>query len=57
MMTAAGENRRNTTRKEAEKIYFDSVSMAFAGDDVKEKLLRKGRDFFERQGGSEETGV
>ena len=45
------------TRKEAEKIYFDSVSMAFAGDDVKEKLLRKGRDFFERQGGSEETGL
>ena len=44
------------TREEAEKIYFDSVSMAFAGEEVKERLWRKGRDFFGRPLGNEETG-
>ena len=37
------------TPDEAEKIYSCSVSMAFAGDDAKERLYRKGRDFFGRQ--------
>ena len=37
------------TPDEAEKIYSCSVSMAFAGDDAKERLYRKGRDFFARQ--------
>lgn len=32
-----------------EKIYYDSISMAFAGEDAKERLYRKGRDFFGRK--------
>lgn len=39
------------------KIYFDSVSMAFAGDDAKERLFKKGREFFGRSAGSQEQGI
>ena len=45
------------TREEAEKIYFDSVSMAFAGDGVKERLFRKGRDFFGPSAPGRESGL
>jgi adenosine deaminase len=31
------------TREEMERIYLSSVSMAFAGDDIKARLFRKGR--------------
>lgn len=34
------------TREEMERIYLSSVSMAFAGDDIKERLFRKGRAYF-----------
>ena len=36
------------TREDMERIYFDSLSAAFAGDDVKERLYRKGKAFFGR---------
>lgn len=45
------------TPAEMEKIYFDSVSMAFAGEDVKERLFKKGRDFFGRPAGSQEQEI
>ena len=45
------------TREEAEKIYFDSVSMAFARDGVKERLFRKGRDFFGPSAPGRESGL
>ncbi|MBR7044513.1 MAG: adenosine deaminase [Lachnospiraceae bacterium] len=45
------------TREEAEKIYFDSMSMAFAGDGVKERLFWKGRDFFGPSAPGRESGL